>query len=60
MLSIWLFLFLVDETHREHVQLVEVDAPEVAHVDSTVSMLNLSRIHSWKSVRGRSLILKGC
>ena len=51
---------LVEGTHREHVQLVEVDAPEVAHVDGTLSMLNMSRIHSSKSVRGRWLILKGC
>ena len=50
-------LCLVEWTHREHVQLVEVDAPEVAHVDGTLSM---SRIHNSKSVRGRSLILKGC
>ena len=26
-------LCLVEGTHREHVQLVEVDAPDVAHVD---------------------------
>ena len=32
-------LCLVDGTHREHVQLVEVDAPEVAQVDGTLSML---------------------
>ena len=53
-------LCLVDGTHREHVQLVEVDAPDVAQVDGTVSMLNMSRIHNSKSVRGGSLILKGC
>ena len=53
-------LCLVEGTHREHVQLVEVDAPEVAHVDGTLSMLNMSRIHNSKSVRDRSLILKGC
>ncbi len=28
----------------------EVDKPEVAHVDDTLSMLNKSRIHSSKSV----------
>ena len=39
---------------------MEVDAPEVAHVDGTLSMLNKSRIHNSKSVRGRLLILKGC
>ena len=32
---------------------MEVDAPEVTHVDGTLSMLNMSRIHSSKSVRGR-------
>ena len=53
-------LCLVDGTYREHVQLVEVDAPEVAQVDGTLSMLNMSRIHNSKSVLGRSLILKGC
>ena len=53
-------LCLVQGTHQEHVQLVEVDAPEVAQVDGTLSMLNMSRIHNSKSVRGRSLILKGC
>ena len=53
-------LCLVEGTHREHVQLVEVDAPEVAHVDGTLSMLSMSKIHNSKSVRGRSLILKGC
>ena len=49
-------LCLVEGTHREHVQLVEVDAPGVAHVDGTLSMVNMSRIHNSKSVRGRSLI----
>ena len=49
----------VEGTHREHVQLVEVDAPEVAQVDGTLSMLNML-IHNAKSVRGRWLILKGC
>ncbi len=39
---------------------MEVDASEVAHVDGTLSMLNMPRIHNSKSVRGRSLILKGC
>ena len=51
---------LVEGTHRQIVQLVEVDVPEVVHVDGTLSMLNMSRIHSSKSVRGRWLILKGC
>ena len=36
-----LSLYLVEGTHREHVQLVEVDAPEVAHVVGTLSMLTL-------------------
>ena len=36
---------------------MEVDAPEVTKVDGTLSMLNLSRIGSSKSVRGRWLIL---
>ena len=53
-------LSLVEGTHREHVQLVKVDAPDVAHVDGTLSMLNMSRIHSSNSVRVKWLILKGC
>ena len=53
-------LCLVEGTRREHVQLVEVDTPEAAQVVGTLSMLNMSRIHNSKSVRGRSLILKGC
>ena len=52
-------LCLVEGTHREHVQLVEVDAPDVAHVDGTLSMLNVSIIHNSKSVRGRCLLLTG-
>ena len=51
---------LVEGTHREHVQLVKVDEPDVAHVDGTLSMLNMSRIHNSKSVRGRWLLLTGC
>ena len=51
---------LVEGTHRVHVRLVDVDAQEVAHVDGTLSMLNMSRIHNSKSVRGRWLLLKGC
>ncbi len=47
------FLCLVEGTHQEHVQLVEVGAPEVTHVDGTLSMLNKSIIHT-KSVRGRT------
>ena len=50
---------LVEGTHREHVQLVAVDAPEVAYVDDTLSMLNMSIIHNSKSVRGRCLLLTG-
>ena len=56
-------LCLVEGTHREHVQLVEVDTPEIAHIDgrgSTLNMLNMSRIHNSKSGRGRFLILTGC
>ena len=61
MLIISIFsLCLVEGTHQEHVQLVEVDAPEVTHVDGTLSMLNKSIIHSSKSVRGSWLILNGC
>ncbi len=61
MLIISIFsLFLVEGTHQEHVQLVEVDTPEVTQYDGTMSMLNMSRIHSSKSVRGRWLILNGC
>ena len=51
---------LAGGTHREHIQLVKVDAPDIAHVDGTLSMLNMSRIHNSKSVRGRWLLLTGC
>ena len=51
---------LVEWTHREHVQLVKVDAPDVAHIDGTLIMLNMSIIHNSKSVRGRRLLLTGC
>ena len=44
---------LADGTHREHIQLAKVDAPDIAHVDGALSMLNMSRIHDSKSVRGR-------
>ena len=54
------FMCLVDGTHREHVQLVNVDAPHIAHVDGTPSMLNMSIIHNSKSVLGRWLLLTGC
>ena len=54
------YLCLVEGGNQEHVQLVEADAPEVAHVDGTQSISNKSRIHSSKSVRGRWLILKSC
>ena len=55
-------LCLVEGTHRENVQLVEVNAHDVAHVGGTLSMtlLNMSRIHNSKSVRGRCLLLTGC
>ena len=53
-------LCLVEATHRVHVQLVKVDAHDGAHVDGTRSMLNMSRIHNSKSVRGRWLLLTGC
>ena len=43
-----------------HVQLVKDDAPDVAHVNGTLSMFNMSRIDNSKSVRGRWLILTGC
>ena len=39
--------------------IVKVDAPGVTHVDATLSMLSMSRIHSSNVVRGRWLILKG-
>ena len=51
---------LADGTHREHIQLVKVNAPDIAHVDGTLSMLNMSRIHNSKFVRGRWLLLTGC
>ena len=53
----------VKGTHWEHVQLVEVGAPEIAYVDgrgSTLNMLNMSIMHNSKSVRGMFLILTGC
>ena len=53
-------LCLVEGTPLEHVQLVEVDALEVSHVDDSLSMLNMSRIHNSKSVRGRWLLVTGC
>ena len=62
-ISISLCACLFEGTHREHVQLVQVDTPESAHVDcrgSTLNMLDMSRIHNSKSVRGRFLILTGC
>ena len=48
---------LVQGTHRVHVQLAEVDAPNVARVDGTLSMFNMSIVHNSKSVRGRWLLL---
>ena len=51
------FLCLVEGAHRVHVQLVNVDAPNVARVDGTLSMFNMSRVHNSKSVRGRWLLL---
>ena len=51
---------LADGTHWEHIQLVKVDAPNIALVGGTLSMLNMSRIHNSKSVRGRWLLLTGC
>ena len=61
--SVSLFpLCLVKGTHRERVQLVAVNAPDVAPVDGTLSMtlLNMSRIHNSKSALGRWLLLTGC
>ena len=49
----YLSMCLVEGTRRYHVQLVEVEAPDVAHVDGTLNMLNMSRIHNSMSVRGR-------
>ena len=46
-------LCLVEGAHRVHVQLVKVDAPNVARVDGTL----MSRVHNSKSVRGRWLLL---
>ena len=40
-----------------HVQLVKVDAPDVARVGGTLRMFNMSIIHNSKSVRGRWLLL---
>ncbi len=42
-------LSLVEGTH---VQVVNVDAPEVTHIDATLSMLSMSTIHSSNLVRG--------
>ena len=53
-------LCLVEGAHRVHVHLVKVDAPDVARVDGTLSMLNMSRIHNSKSVRCRWRRLTGC
>ena len=52
-------LCVVEGAHRVHVQLVKVDAPDVARVDGTLSMFNMSIqvIHNSKSVRGRWLLL---
>ena len=43
-----------------YIQLVMVDVPDIAHVDGTLSMLNMSIIYNSKSVRGRWLLLTGC
>ena len=51
---------LVKGTHREHVKFVEVYARDGVHVDDTLGILNMSRIHNSKSVRGRWLLLTGC
>ena len=45
-------LCLVEGTHREHVQLVEVDAPDVAHGDGTLSTCQEYSI--------RSRLVTGC
>ena len=37
--------------------LVKVDAPNVARVDGTLGMFNMSRVHNSKSVHGRWLLL---
>ena len=53
-------LCLIEGTHREHAQHAKVDAPDVAHGNGTLSMLNMPSIHNSKSVRGRWLLLTGC
>ena len=60
--DIRLFLYVSSrcDTSRAYIHLVKVDAPDIAHVDGTLSMLNMSRIHNSKSVRGRWLLLTGC
>ena len=59
---LWFSLCLLEGAHREYVQLAKVNAPDVAHVDGILSMtlINMSRIHNSKSVRGRWLHLTGC
>ena len=40
-----------------HIQLEKVVAPDVARIDGTLRMFNMSIIHNSKSVRGRWLLL---
>ena len=50
-------LCLVDGTHREHVQLVEVDAPEVAQVDGVEN--TQFKIGSWQAAYFEGLYFVG-
>ena len=58
--ALFLYVSSIWDTSGAYIQLVMVDAPDIAHVDGTLSMLNMSRIHNSKSVRGRWLLLAGC
>ena len=58
------FFTAVERTHQEHVQLVEIDTPEVTHVDSRaytepVKQVKNRVLLSSKSVRNRWMILNG-
>ena len=49
---------LVEGTHREHVRLVDVDAPEVSHVDGTLSNTQFE-VGSWQVANVDGLCVVG-
>ena len=54
-------LCLVGGTHREHVQLVEVDAAEVAHVDGTDTFCQLPTVEKCvKDTKDEELPTSSC